>query len=900
MAKEYTFNTFIEAGDFLKHRYPQDENLAQLDVESAGIKWAEAEPDAVEVIEAERQSSPRATFPYQPAEGFNPLKALGNVPYSGLKLASDIGQALASPIDTGVGLARGAAGALESGLLPDAYTMEEGEKKPYSISPENVETWRGIKEGFKESVSPRGLQERPLDAWSNVLTGTGLLAKLGKVGARGASAAAKGQVPERLAGVSEKAVEAGQRIADFTGRADPGQRVTRALDKTGDIMETVEKATQRYDPANIMTRGGIEAAKYTGRKLGEGVVATGRAGARYVKGKAQETKAYQTGKKAVDQINEFLEGGKIDEWVRNQRTQADDVGYTALAKLQNLRKKAGDVGEFVLGEEARATANLGGVLGGLLEETLGFTFGLGSKLVRELRDISMKGDEQAALTLETIRHADDATVHKRLAGDLRGAVKQYSENQSEIHRQMREPLQLNRVVVDINPIRQQILDNLPSDVQPLADGNVQFSPFFSETGQAKLRSAIESIMAYDKNAISLQQLDNFKGLIDELLYEGGLPPESRSASALRNMRGATSAHIKQIADDPVAMNAQIRSLREKDIARALPGMTSPPPGSIGEAIPPELLEAFADDAIVDMFGRAAEVGAGEYSAAMRQYFDFQDNMDNLRNNLGLERPQTRTFATGDVDPATGRPVTEEVLRQKKSDIEMLRSVFQAFDDDTGIALETLKNLAKETNRPELISQTVGALFRPTFGGGLIVRSEISQAGRDFGRIATAGTVNAVTGLLELPLSLAAFSPKYGGQIFAAAMSPEGRKFLAGTYAKGKRYGNQSFDFIKTNAPDYYRRVRQRVADEKNKRADKVTDAEVMQGFEDMDRVAGELAKLDETQITALRDFFRYGTAYQRTEGAGERREERQNLLQQLGRMPQTPSVSTGGLTPQAR
>ena len=62
----------------------------------------------------------------------------------------------------------------------------------------------------------------------------------------------------------------------------------------------------------------------------------------------------------------------------------------------------------------------------------------------------------------------------------------------------------------------------------------------------------------------------------------------------------------------------------------------------------------------------------------------------------------------------------------------------------------------------------------------------------------------------------------------------------------------------------------------------------------------ELAQADKHTISALRDFYRYGAAQERMEEAGGRREERQNLLQQLGQMPQTPSVSTGGLTPQAR
>jgi hypothetical protein len=913
--KKYTFNTFIEAGDFLKDRdaqrvregKPASKRLAGLGVESAGIQFAEAYPDAVVVIEATGRSSPRAPWPYQPDEGFNILKTMGNIPYSGLKLASDVGQAILSPIDTGVGLARGAAGALESGLVPSgAYTMEEGVKTPLSISPENVEVWQNIKEGLKESVSPRGLQERPLDAASNVLTTTGLLAKVGKVGARAASAAAKGQVPERIAGISERAVEAGQRIADFTGRADPGRRVTGALDKTGEIFETVEKATQRYDPANIMMRGGVEVAKKGAQVATDVATRAGVAAARYAKGKVQATKPYKAGQKIVESVNSFIENSPIGDTLRKRMAMTPEELPTELTRLREWwdkgREGGGDVGAYIFGEEARPklTKEYGmGVTGGLLEEFLGFTFGLGRKAVRELKDVAMKGDDQTALMLETIRHADDATVHRRLANDLRGAVKQYAETQSEIHRKMRAPLQLDRVMVDVAPLRQTLLEGLPSDINIVVTDlkGTSFGPFFTDAGQGAIGKMLDAIFdeSLGNNKISLQQIDNFKQLISEVLYEGGLSPEGRAAGVLREMRGATSDYIKAIADDPVAMNAKLRALREADIAKQFPGL-EPKPGSIGEAIPEDLLQQFTDEAV----GEFMPVGVGEYSAAMRQYFNFQDNMDDLRNNLGLERPQTRTFTTGEIDPQTGRPITEEILRQKKSDIELLRSTFQAFGDDTGLALETLHNLAKETDRPELISQAIGAIFRPTFGGGLIVRSEISQAGRDVGRIAAAGTMNAVTSMIALPFTLAIFSPKYGGQLYAAALAPDTAKFLSGPYQQAKTYGKRGIDYVKLNAPQQYQRAKRRVADEKQKRAENVTDAEVMDDLKNMEKVAGELAKLDQTQITALRDFLRYGTAEQRTRGAGQRREERQNLLQQLGRLPQTPSVSPGGLTPQAR
>jgi hypothetical protein len=886
--REY-FDTFIEAGDFLKKRHPNNAKLQGVDVESLGIQWHTAEPDALVVTEASPNRGDRAPFPYEPEEGFNPLKALGNLPYSGGKLIEDVAGAVTSPIETAEGLARGVAGGVESALIPSAMhtVSESGEKIPFSISPKNVETFQAIKGGLKESVSPRGLQERPLDAASNVITGVGAAAKLGKVASRAGSALAKGQVPERLSGV-QQAAQAGERIRDFTGRADPGQRLPGALDKAGDIFETVERGAQRYDPANVMMRGGAMAGKKAAQMTADAATRAGVAAGRYAMGKVQESRPYKAGEEILERANSFIENTGIGQQLKQRYGQAQQELPTALTRINEAynkaKQKGGDFTENVFGERPTPM----GVVGGMMEEFLGFTFGLGKQAVRDLKNISMKGDDQTKLMLETIRNTDDAVVHRKIATDLKSAVKQYADDQSTLHKTMREPLQLNRVVADIVPLRDKLLQNLPADitVSPKT-GAVEFGAFFTPTGRGAIENALQSILSYKNNAISLQQLDNFKGLIDETLYESGLKPDSRAAAALREMRGTVRQYIGDIADDPVAMNAQLRLLHKKDqagaMARDFPGMTEPPPGSIGEAIDAELLTAFADDAIIDMFGEHVAVGANEYSAAMRQYFNFQDNMDELRSNLKLERPQTREFVTDQIDPATGQPVKEQILRQNASDIDMLRAVFKSFDDDTGIALETLRHLSEATNRPELISQVVGAMFRPTFGGGLVVRSEISQGVRDATRIAGGLSMNAMFGMITILPSLAAFSPKYGGQLFAAAMAPDGAKFINETFQKAKTYGNRKIDYVKLNAPEYYERAKRRVAEEKQKRAENVTDAEVLTDIQNMEKAATELEKIDATTLSKMRDFLRLGTAEQRTTQTGERRQQRQNLLQTLGR-----------------
>ena len=908
MAKQYSFDTYIEAGDYLKKRYPQNERLAALDVESAGIQFAEAYPDAVEVIEAKRKDDPRATFPYQPADtrGTRLLKTLGNVPYSAGMLAGDIVEAGLSPIQTAKGIGQTALGAAVSATMPGAYTEEGGVQR----KPESVQMFETVKEGFKESLSDRGVQERPLDAISTALIAPGLLAKMGKIGLR---AGAKATSPKMQRGVQP---QVGAAMPEDRLEFPSGRRagLSERLSQGAEIFERAEGAMQAMDPTVVMARG----AKVATQRVG-------RAGVDASKRLAQRTARIpiDIGKAGAKKIDEILSGTSLGEWVREKSRSAaeklgvqdlESVGDTALTKIQKAYGKGKEaalgVTEEVLGERPEMGFGPDGFFRGLLQHSLGFTFGIGYKAVKELIDVSTAGSKQLDVLLDTMRQGDDvidgvqvtgdAIVSKRIIDDMNEAVRQYSDNQQQIHREMREPLQLNRVVVDIVPLRRQILDNLPGDVTLAPDGSVQFGPFFSETGQAKLRNAIESIFSVGNNAISLQQLDNFKGLIDELLYEGDLPPESRSASALRNMRGATRAYIGQIADDPVAMNAKLLDLRNADAQKMLRERAVIGGGMTG-MVPESWLQQMTDEAL----GEFVPVNAGEYSAAMRQYFNYQDNMDRLRDQLRLDRPQTRTFDTGEKDPVTGQPVKEEVLRGRSKDIEVLRSVLGAFDEDTGLALETLQRLAVNTNRPELITQVVGALHRPALGGGLVVRSEISQAGR-----AAAGGVAhpiamVMAGLKFLP-SIALFSPRYGGEVVSYMFSPKGQQFLGPINAvmpytpEGRRFlrgkGEDALNALRELAPEGVGFIRRHIAARKNKRPDQVTEQEMIVGLQDYMQIQDELAQADATQIKAVRDFYRYGTAQQRAEDAGGRREERHNLLARLGQ----PRPGQTGLTPSAR
>ena len=154
-------------------------------------------------------------------------------------------------------------------------------------------------------------------------------------------------------------------------------------------------------------------------------------------------------------------------------------------------------------------------------------------------------------------------------------------------------------------------------------------------------------------------------------------------------------------------------------------------------------------------------------------------------------------------------------------------------------------------------------------------------------------MNAMFGMITIPMSLAAFSPKYGGQLFAAAMAPDGARFINETFQKAKTYGKRGIDYVKLNAPEYYEQAKRRVAEEKQKRVENVTDAEVLTDIQNMEKTLTELERVDATTLSKMRDFLRLGTAEQRTTQTGERRQQRQNLLQTLGRA----RPGQAGLTP---
>ncbi len=929
MAEEKQFfNTYIEAGESLKRDYPNNRKLQLRDSESLGIEFAEAKSDRV-VIREQRRGE-RAPFPYGKDEGFNVLKAVGNIPRSYVEEAENTAQALLSPIQTTKALARTAAGAAETLAFP-------GAKPP--ISAENVEAFEGAKEDFRRSMSDRNVQENPVAAMSNALLFPGLLAKAGKAATRAAAARMRGvdKVPE----ASDKPFyeqyfeESNERrnLGDTPSEADfkagktasplaPTKRLefpkpnkakqAEALDRIGDVLERVEYDIQGIDPTTgIMKAPGL-LARLTG--------GTAKSAADFTIRKPIKL-TYEAVERTM-RDNPYLQG--VVQAAKNMRQQAADTAAEARKdpfnkikdfyqrgreKVQGAAERGQQQAEATIGQRVTAP----GLFRGLAENVFGFTWNVGPNLVRQMFDYAESDATARNAMLEAIRQSDvvvdgqkingDAVVAKGLMKDLNEAVKEYYDNAEEVHARMRAPLQLDKVYVPVTDFRQRIVESLPRSItleNVDGVGKFEFDPLFGETGKNAVSQVLNAI--YDSKlgneAISLERLDKVKQLIRQVLYEGTLESNTDAAKALRSMYAATRQYVGEIADNPDVMNAYFSARRADEVENFLKDNALTGDGMQG-MIPNSILGKIADENVAPVVG----VGAGEYSAAMRQYFNHQNFMDRLNDDLRLTAPERRTMAQIDdqdrpvLDDA-GNPVMEEILTQKGKEREVLRSVSNVFEDDSGLALQTLTELAEATNNPTLLAKVIGFNLRPQIAGGLAPRGEVGQAGRS-----AAGSILhpiAMIGLaLELPPTIAMFSPKYGSQVMIRAFSPEGQEVASRMRRVYDQFKENSASYIRDEMPNDFERFRKFAAESLDVDVDKVTPMQAAEYFDEFMAFDEAVQKLPKKNVSRLQDFLRVGRAYESIQEAGEREDKRLDLLKRLSRSGQAvPRNLRGGGMPQ--
>ena len=849
----YRFQSYIELGEAIKQAKPEYKDR---DSESLGLRFAERYGDQYRVRVDEEED--RATFAYDPEEGFNILKTLGNLPSSAGAIAEDVATAVMNPLDTAEALGRGVAGAAELALGTD-------------VSPENKRVAEQLGQGLAASAgfdkvgdeyefTGRGIQERPLDI-------LGMLAGGASVGAKGAALGAK-------------AVGRGARAAGAADTASRAGRVAGAAERVG-------ATAQAFDPAVALPRAAVGATK--GAVKGAGRLAVGA-------GKAVGRKAAAPFKGTYESIEKTVKDLPFAESLRNMAQGASDAADGPLNKIRDFAQKAKESAKTAKDtglREAEKTFDQPvsgkGIFRGLLENAFGFTWNTGPKLVGEMFNIAESDPAGRKAMLEAIRQADevvdgrtvdgDAVVARRILSKVSEAAKNYYDNSMEIHKELREPLQLDRIVVPVVDYRDRIVKTLPKGISITQDG-FAFDPLFSETGKQAVMEVLGKL--YDSKigngVISLERLDQVKQLIRQKLYEGTLDSSTDAAKALRSMYAETRKYIGEVADNPDVMNAQLAKLREEEVNKFL-NQQALTGGGMQGMIPESLLQKIADENVAELVG----VGVGEYSAAMRQYFNFEDFMGRLLDDLRLKNPEKRTMQKIDDEgkPVIGEgglPETEELLRQPGKEREVLRAVSNVFDDEAGLSLETLKELSEKTNNPTLIAEVIGFNLRPTIAGGLAPRGEIGQAARS----AAGGIAHplAMVGLaLEIPPTIAFFSPKYGAQVMARIYSPEGRAAIDTYFNRGKAF----FRDGKNRATDAYRQAQGLAAEALKKRPESVSPSEVADFMDDFATASDEVAKLPPRQQSTLQTLLQGGTLTQRAQEQGEQAQQRNNILSRLGR-----------------
>ena len=849
----YRFQSYIELGEAIKEAKPEYKDR---DSESLGLRFAERYGDQYRVRVDEEED--RATFAYDPEEGFNILKTLGNLPSSAGAIAEDVATAVMNPIDTAEALGRGVAGAAELALGTD-YSPEN--KRVAEQLGQGLAASAGFdKVGDEYQFTGRGIQERPLDI-------LGMLAGGASVGAKGAALGAK-------------AVGRGARAAGAADTASRAGRVAGAAERVG-------ATAQALDPAVALPRAAVGATK--GVAKGAGRLAVGA-------GKAVGRKAAAPFKGTYESIEKTVKDLPFAESLRNMAQGASDAADSPLNKIRDFAQKAKESAKTAKDtglREAEKTFDQPvsgkGIFRGLLENAFGFTWNTGPKLVGEMFNIAESDPAGRKAMLEAIRQADevvdgrtvdgDAVVARSILSKVSEAAKNYYDDSQRIHAELREPLQLDRIVVPTVDYRNRIVQTLPKGISITQDG-FAFDPLFSETGKQAVKEVLDKI--YDpqvgNGVISLERLDKVKQLIRQKLYEGTLDSSTDAAKALRSMYAETRKYIGEVADNPDVMNVQLAKLREEEVNKFLKQQALTGGGMQG-MVPESLLQKIADENVAELVG----VGVGEYSAAMRQYFNFEDFMGRLLDDLRLKNPERRTMIKIDDEgkPVIGEgglPETEELLRQPGKEREILRAISGVFDDEAGLAFETLKELSEKTNNPTLIAEVIGFNLRPTIAGGLAPRGEIGQAARS----AAGGIAHplAMVGLaLEIPPTIAFFSPKYGAQVMARIYSPEGRAAIDAFKMRGKAF----FQDGKNRATDAYRQAQGLAAEALKKRPGSVSPSEVADFMDDFAMASDEIANLPPRQQSTLQTLLQGGTLTQRAQEQGEQAQQRNNILSRLGR-----------------
>ena len=851
----YRFKNYAELGEAIKAAKPE---YADRNAESLGLRFAEKYGEQYDVKVEEEEE--RAPFAYDPEEGFNVLKTLGNVPFSAGQVVGDIASAIASPIETAEGLGRGVAGAAEMALGTE-------------LSPKNIRVAQQMGEGIagmagfykvgdEYEFTGRGLQERPLDAGSLLAGGVG--------------AAAKG--------------------VGMAGRATGLSRLAKGA-------ETVGKAAQMADPTVAVPRAGVAAARGAARGVGQGVKLAGnKLGVQPLRRRFNGGRA----EAAFDDVNELVDGLKENAGAGLEGRMAELLSVAAekgakgkeraldwLTRQQRAleRKATGAVGEMTEGYGRPVSG--GGFLQGMLEQTLGFTTGLGARVIQNIIDISKLEDQTSrkimlrAANEDYVPGSGAATIGEEVVNDLANIVETWDKGAKEASRTTRDALRMD----DVKTITDDLKLSIINDQDLTSNFGIRITP-----KRTRYESTVEPGTVMGQPTPLSPRTDigpegrgpaNQPPFVDRMTLDmQGRPAGQVPSYTVENLSDVTvdlkGTPILELGENVSAVRQAFQkvfdlppdaSVHQLDIAkRAIDNAKDAASGSaqaalqrLREVVYKKITDAYDSPDTRRQLGIPDNVPVNPYVQAMAQFENYTNRLNNMARSLKVGETQTKF---------RGTPL--EVVRQTGNPQEIVKSVMNAFGEgDKELAMADLTRLLEETGNTEFMPKLLGFSMRPVFGGGLVVRSEISQIGRGLVGFNLLSTVMA-------PLALLGFSPKYGGMAMSYMFSPKGQAWrqslrpIARTREAVEQRLPGVMERFKTAGAD----IRKMAAEKLGKNVKDVTPNDVAAVEQDLTRLQQVLQRMNREEVTRLQTLIRGGAMEQRAQQGGEQAQQR-NLLTQL-------------------
>jgi len=808
----YKFKTYAELGDVIKTAKPE---FADQNSESVGLRFAEKYGDEYKVRVEEE--SERAPFAYDPEEGFNLLKTVGNIPFSAGQVVGDIATAVTSPLETGEGILRGAAGAAEMALGTD---ISPENKRVAAQLGEGIAGMAGFdKVGEEYEFTGRGLQERPLDAG-------GLLAG-------GVGAAAKG--------------------VSMAGKAAGASRLAKGAEMVG-------KAAQIADPGMFVPKAAVAATKAAGSVGAKGIKFIGN---KMVVNPLRNKWKGSRAAAALDDAEQMFEGIKANAGPEFESRLNDLMGRASevaskgkedmLARLGSIRETGQRLAEGAVDEVSGGYAKKptgGGFLKGLIAQTMGFTTGLGPRIVETIMDISKMDDQTnrnimlKAANEDYVPGSGAQTIGDEVVEELAKDIHKWEDIQKTASTASRKALRMDELTTSTNELKRTILDD-----QELVSGfGIRLKP------QKIDKEVYAQPPMAGRGVAPVENLSNVEVILEN----------SPILKLGENVEAVTQAF------DTVFKLRENATLLDLDIAkRAIDNAIDATDGSAQAAL--QRLRGTVYDTITRTYDDPAiraQLGIPEgvtnpYIEAMAQFEGYVATLNGLAKSLKVKDTQIK-FA--------GTPL--EVLRQSGNSQEVMKAVINAFGDgDSEMAMGNLTRLLEETGNTTLMPKMIGFAMRPVFGKGLVIRSEISQIGRGLLGFNLLGTLAA-------PVAMLGFSPKYGGMVLSYAMSPAGSKRLGALPGRGVEAAKAGAAGVVARAKGVGAQVRAMAAEKFGKKAKDVTPNEIAQVENDIADANAVLARMDREEVTRMKSLIRGGAMEERAEQAGERSQQR-NILSNL-------------------